>query len=320
MTARSRIYNPDRDFLRIRDFLNQTYAAFPGPYNWGLERWNYARYFVAPMLGAYGTETGGDEGERTAIAFWEEQVRVWEDESGAIVGVTCIEHPDPTRPDYGEIFVQRHPEHIDLLDEMVAFAETHYAHPETGRAFVWVYDDDEDLLDVLRRRGFERREEPVSHHLEYTFGDLGRLALPEGFRLISMEDENDIEKRREIFGRGFNHEDPVEWPSAFSYRELQKAPDYRLEHDLVIVAPDGTYASCCIVWYDAVNRIGHLEPLGTHPTYRRIGLATQIQFEGMRRLQAEGATRLPMTGGFEPFYRAVGFEERRTQRPWVKEA
>lgn len=98
----------------------------------------------------------------------------------------------------------------------------------------------------------------------------------DGFRLLSMAEQNDIEKRREIFGRAFNHEDPKEWGSAFSYRELQKAPDYRKEHDLFIVAPDGTYAACCIVWYDDVNRVGHLEPLGTHPSYRRMGLAIQV--------------------------------------------
>lgn len=56
MTARMRTYEPDRDFIRIRDFLNETYTAFLGPYNWGLERWNYARYFVAPFVGAYGLD------------------------------------------------------------------------------------------------------------------------------------------------------------------------------------------------------------------------------------------------------------------------
>ncbi len=84
------------------------------------------------------------------------------------------------------------------------------------------------------------------------------------------------------------------------------------------MAPDGTYAACCIVWYDEVNRVGHLEPLGTHPDYRRMGLATQIQFKGMRRLQTLGATHMPMTGGFEPFYRAIGFEQQRAQHPWIK--
>jgi predicted N-acetyltransferase YhbS len=320
MTAKPRTYEPDRDFIRIRNFLANTYAAFPGPFNWGIERWNYARYFVAPMIGAYGTDQENNEGELKAIVLWEDLVRVWEDEEGNIIGVTCIEHPDSTLDNFGEIFVQRHPEHVDLLEEMIAFSEERYVHPERKRVYIWAYEDDVDLIAVLKARGYKRKDEPVSHHLEYAFGELPRLELPDGFKLLSMAEENDIEKRREVFGRGFNHEDPKEWPSAYSYRELQKAPDYRLEHDFVIVASDGTYAACCIVWYDEVNHVGHLEPLGTHPDCRRMGLATQIQFEGMRRLQSLGATHMPMTGGFEPFYQVVGFEEKRMQHPWIKQS
>jgi len=320
MTTRMRSYHPDRDFLRVRDFLNTTYAEFPFPCNWGLERWNYARYFVAPFVGAYGTDDGSPEGSRKAIALWEELVRIWEDDAGEIVGVTCIEHPDPSDRQYGEIFVQRHPDHVDLLEEMVAFAEEAYVNPDLNRVYIWIYDDDRDLIDVVARRDFVRRDEPVSHHLEYVIGELPEPELPDGYRLFSMAEENDIDKRREIFGRAFNHEDPKEWPSAFSYRELQKAPDYRLEHDLVIAAPDGTYAACCIFWMDERNHIAHLEPLGTHPDHRRKGLAAQIQFEALRRAKALGAKRMPMTGGFEPFYRAFGFEERRAQHPWIKES
>jgi mycothiol synthase len=319
MTAKRRTYEPDRDFIRIRDFLAATYNAFPGPLNWGIERWNYARYFVAPMIGANGTDQNNIEGELKAIALWEDLVRVWEDEAGNIVGVTCIEHPDSALDNFGEIFVQRHPDHLDLLEEMIVFGEEHYVSPKKNRVYIWAYEDDADLTTVLKARGFERRDEPVTHHLEYMFGDLPKLELPDGFRLLSMAEENDIDKRREIFGRGFNHEDPSEWPSAYSYRELQKAPDYRKGHDLFIVAPDGRYAACCIVWHDEVNRVGHLEPLGTHPDFRRKGLATQIQYEGMRRLQALGATHMPMTGGYEPFYRAIGFVETGgVARPWIK--
>jgi len=31
---------PERDFLRVRDFLVDTYTAFDAPVNWGIERWN----------------------------------------------------------------------------------------------------------------------------------------------------------------------------------------------------------------------------------------------------------------------------------------
>jgi len=319
MTAGIRDYEPDRDFIRVRDFLNQTYAAFPLPYNWGLDRWNYARYFVAPMLGSYGTDRGTPEGSLEAIRLWEEMVRIWEDDAGRIVGVTCIEHPDPTHSGYGEIFVQRHPDHPDLLGEMIAVGEDLYVHPEKSRVYTWAFDGDEDLIATLETRGFERRDEPVSRFLDCELRGFEQKSLPAQYTLQSMAEENDVEKRREIFGRSFDHENPKEWPSAFAYRELQKAPDYRKEHDLVIVAPDGAYAACCIVWLDTVNRIGHLEPLGTHPDHRRKGLAEGIVREGIRRLKAKGATRMPMTGGFEPFYRAFGFVERGTMHPWIKE-
>ena len=46
MTARMRPYQPETDFIRIRDFLNETYCRFPWTCNWGMERWNYARYFL----------------------------------------------------------------------------------------------------------------------------------------------------------------------------------------------------------------------------------------------------------------------------------
>ncbi len=318
MGVKLRKYIPETDFIRVRDFLAETYAAFDAPVNWGIERWNYARYFVAPMLGSYGTEDGSPEGALRSIKLWEDCVGVWETDDGEIAGATCIEHPDPEHPGFGEMYVQRHPDHLDLLDEMLAYGEDHYRNPKENRVCVWVYEDDVVLQDVLVQRSYNKRVEPVSTHLEYTIGDLPEPRLPAGCRLISMAEENDIERRREVFGRAFNHVDPKEWPSAFAYRELQKAPDYHKEHDLVIVAPDGMYAACCIVWYNALARVGHLEPLGTHPDFRRRGLATEIQREGLRRLKALGATRMPMTGGFEPFYLAFGFRHMRSAYLWIK--
>ena len=318
MTARMRSYEPNRDFIRVRDFLNETYCAFPHPYNWGMERWNYARYFVAPMLGSYGIDVATPEASLKAIRLWEDMVRLWEDESGNIVGVTCIEHPDPTHPGFGEMFIQRHPEHLNLIEEMIAVGEELYVDPNRRRTHVWAFENDTDLTAVLESRGYTRKDDSAACFLSYTFGEMPELALPKGYVLQSMADEVNIERRREIFGRGFNHEDPKEWPSAFAYEELMRAPDYQKAHDLYIVAPDGTYAACAIVWHDDVNKVGHLEPLGTHPDHRRKGLAEQIVWEGIRRLKAQGSTWMPMGGGFEPFYRAFGFVETAKQFAWIK--
>lgn len=44
MALKLRAYKPEQDFLRIRDLLVDTRQAFSSPLNWGIERWNYARY------------------------------------------------------------------------------------------------------------------------------------------------------------------------------------------------------------------------------------------------------------------------------------
>lgn len=73
-----RRYTPNADFRRVRDFLAQTYGAFEAPVNWGIERWNCARYFVAPMLGSCGTDGGVPSGAVRAIRLWDDLVGVWE--------------------------------------------------------------------------------------------------------------------------------------------------------------------------------------------------------------------------------------------------
>ncbi len=201
---------------------------------------------------------------------------------------------------------------------MLAHGENLYANPDTGRAHIFVYDDDADLIAAVERRGYVPNPRRGYSHLVYEIGDVSAPRLPDGYRLFSMADECDIDKRREIFGRSFNHEDPKDWPSRFAYEELQRAPDYHPDLDLVIAAPDGAYAACCIVWYDGPNRIGHVEPMGTHPEHRRLGLARTIMLEGIRRLRALGARRVPLDGGFDPFYEAIGFQKRRSCKAWEK--
>ncbi|MCL7455090.1 MAG: hypothetical protein M8467_18795, partial [Anaerolineae bacterium] len=57
-------YNHERDFLRVRDFLIETFSLTEQPLNWRLERWNYARYFITPLLATDGVgepDTGAYE-------------------------------------------------------------------------------------------------------------------------------------------------------------------------------------------------------------------------------------------------------------------
>ncbi len=313
-----RAYDRERDFDRVREFLVRTQRAFGTPgLNWGLERWNYARFFVAPMLGSTGTDPGVPPGALRAIRMWEEMIGLWEDDKGNIIGVANIEHPDPDHPDFGEIFLQRHPDHPELLDEMLRYAEERFRDPRENRVFIVAYERDRVLRDVLGERGYVEKPDIAMPYLEIELTGLPAPTLPPGFTVRTMAEENDVERRRELFGRAFDYPDPEDWPSGFAYRELQRAPDYRKEHDLVLVAPDGTYAACCIIWHDAANRMGHLEPVGTHPDFRRRGLARAVVLHGLHKLAGLGATRVPMVSTV-PLYEAIGFRKLGVYHPWIK--
>jgi predicted N-acetyltransferase YhbS len=317
MKARLWKYRPEQDFVPIRDFLAETYQAFGKPVNWRIERWNYARYFVAPLLGAYQQAEPNLEGSLKAIHFWEDTIGVWKNDEHEIVGVVNMEHPDPEHPGFGEAFLQRHPQYAFLLDEMLDYAEATLVNKKTNTLHIYVYDHDEALQALVQRRGYAKDAEQPGYDSAFVIQNLPEQNVPAGFALRSMAQENNIELRREIFGRSFNHSDPTEWPSPFSYEELQRAPDYRKDLDLYIVGPDGGYVSCCVVWYDSHNRMGALEPVGTHPDFRRRGLGREVVLEGIRRAAALGAEKV-WVGSGQRFYEAIGFQKRYISYRWTK--
>lgn len=313
MRVRFRKYDPEQDFLRIRDFLADTYRVFGKPLNWCIARWNYARYFVAPLLG----DPNPEESEKN-ICFWEETIGVWENAEGETVGVVNVEHPALWHPGFGEAFFQRHPRYGFLLGQMLDYAEANLVNREKGLLYVYIFDHDEPFQKLVHERGYRKDIERPEYDSEFVIQrEPPACDLPEGYVIRSMADENDLVRRSKVFGLGFDHPDPKDWPTVATCAELQKAPDYRKELDLYVVAPNGEHVSFCIVWYDEVNRMGILEPVGTHPDFRRRGFARAVVMEGIRRAAALGAERVWVGSGQE-FYEAIGFEKRYVAYPWTR--
>ena len=82
------------------------------------------------------------------------------------------------------------------------------------------------------------------------------------------------------------------------------------------MAPDGSVASYTLAWLDEVNRVGELEPVGTHEAHRRKGLGRAVNLFALQRLRDEGATEaLVACRGDDAhpiprkLYAAVGFRE-----------
>jgi len=248
-----------------------------------------------------------------ATRFLEESIGVWESDRGEIVGVSHCEYPW-----LGHAFLERRPGWDGLLDEMLAYTEATFSDPEKRVLRVEVYDHDEALRAAARARGYAEDAEHIGYESEYVIGDLPEPDLPEGFVVRSMADDNDIESRRKVLGLGFDYPDPSEWAAPHVYVELQGAPDYRRDLDLYVVGPDGEYVSCCIIWYDAHNRMGILEPVATHPGYRLRGLGRKVVMEGIRRVADLGAQSV-WVGTAKPFHLAIGFEKRYMIHDWVKQ-
>jgi len=118
-----------------------------------------------------------------------------------------------------------------------------------------------------------------------------------------------------------------ELPRAFSsddvsrYRNIQRAPLYRRDLDIVAIAPDGAVASFCTAWFDDATRTGVFEPVGTVPAHQRSGLGKAVLCEAFRRLKHLGAI-MAYVHSYEPpahaLYATAGFTDYDLVEPWVK--
>jgi ribosomal protein S18 acetylase RimI-like enzyme len=320
MQAAFRTYDPTQDFMRIRAFLIDTYALYGGPHNWLIDRWNFCRYVVVPLHTFYnvqyfGVPTQTHRPIRDELPLWESTIGIWENARGEIVGVVHSENEEP-----GEAWIQIHPDYAALYDDMVTYIESNLINVVGDIGYVKLYvNESSELRHVASSRGYKKLERSATSHLEYTVADAPSPELPEGFVIRSVREEDDVDKRRRAKAIAFGaHYCPSDWPSASAFEEVQRAPDYRKDLDLFVVAPNGEYAAFCTVWMDEQNGYGNFEPVGTHVEYQRMGLGRALLMEGFHRMAEYGATRSYMDSGSE-FYRRVGFRPTDySYCPWIK--
>ncbi len=172
----------------------------------------------------------------------------------------------------------------------------------------YALETDGPTLELLAELGYERPEPYrwYAYHLRELEGEVPEPAVPDGFRLHTVEGEDDFRKRVAIHRA-------VWAPSRVTeeiYRSVTEAWPYRPDLDCVLEAPDGRFAAYVLCWYDDDNRVGLFEPVGTHPDFRRRGLGSAVCRYALRRLQEEGATRALVLAADDPaiaLYESVGF-------------
>jgi hypothetical protein len=284
----SRPYAAEDDYQRMRELLVRIEAA-AGPLVYchlgDLDWWRFAD----PAPDAVIRDT-----------------RLWFDAGGALVAFGW--------PREDQVDIVCHPAHqaaeAEILSWAVGWQRAATPGADPAPFIAWSYEHDSQRNELLRARGYQRG---TMHFLLNARGlpEDPPPPLPPGYSLRHVRGEQDVAARVEVHRDAFA-------PSRMTvekHRAVMAAPTYRPDLDLVVEAPDGTFAAFCLVWLDAANRAGEFEPVGCHSAHRRLGLTKAVLYEGMRRLRALGAEQCAVFSSsgerYAPsrhLYASAGFE------------
>ena len=236
------------------------------------------------------------------------RIRLWTDGTGSLTAWAWVPLP-------GELDFQVHPEADPAVIHSVLewFEQTEHA----PRITAWALSTDGRTSAVLRDRGYVQGDEEWYEHLVY---DLSApppaRALPEGYVVRPIRGEEELEQRVGVHRAAFAPSRVV--PE--SYRNVMRSWPYRSALDHVAVAPDGSFAAFALGWLDEHSAVGVLEPVGTHPDHRRLGLAGAVCTSTLRALHEAGArTCLVYSYGGSAatsLYTGIGFEQRARHLPF----
>ncbi len=307
MKLTMRNYKTETDYHRIREFLSEVLEINNFFENsWHVNRFDYWRWHGIMNMGHGKLET---------------DVFLWETEDNVIAAVLNREAP-------GSVFLQVHPQFrsAELEKEMISVAERYLAvsTDDGGRKHrIWASPDDNLRLDILRHRGYEKSKRVEYQRRRSMAADISDASLAEGYTVRSLGSSDEFPKRSWVSWRAFHPNEPDDAYQGWDwYDNIQKAPLYRRDLDIVAVAPDGEFAAFCTVWFDPVTRTGVFEPVGTSPEHQRRGLARAVMTEGLRKLRELNAVFAYVGSWNEATHKlygeALGFKDYVILEGWEK--
>jgi mycothiol synthase len=301
-------YRTEEDYWRIRNFLREIFLLNDRRMlSWPVARLDYWRWHGILNLG---------DGPLDKVVY------LWETEDGHIAAVLNPENA-------GQVFLQIHPafKTAELEEQMILLAEEKLRTPSRkGGMVLWIWSDARDMerQTVLDRQRFTHVSEADEHQWRRSL----EIPIPDdpvrdGYTIRSLGDVFELPARSWASWRAFHPDEPDEkYENDWSwYKNIQAAPLYRRDLDLVAIAPAGEVAAFTTIWYDDVTRCGYFEPVGTMPEHQRKGLARTLLYEGMRRLKKLGATQAMTIGGEQPanaLYQSVLGPVHDITQPWEK--
>ncbi len=243
----------------------------------------------------------------TPQEIWQSSIRLWM-EGDRLIGWTLL------APDQNAFDVYTVPELCGdpCQQEMLAWAVENM--PEGAVESYWNAEGDTVRIQWLEGNGFTPAKDHYVYFTRSLSGSLPESPLPSGFHFrASRGTEEDARLRAVASHAAFGSSKPFEeyWLRTW---KLMQSPVYVPEHEVFVISPDGQVAAYCIVWTDDLTKVGHFEPVGTHPDFQRKGLGKSLLFEAMRRLKSEGMTEADVCTNHDNeaavrLYESVGFQK-----------
>jgi mycothiol synthase len=223
------------------------------------------------------------------------ETQLWPDRSGELAAAAALTG--------GHLQFDVRPEAWDTLAPCVLA----WALERRGDALsIRASDDDLRRMALLAATGFVRRER-YTLQLRRALDGASRPGDAPGFAIRPVRGEDELPAYVALYHQAFG-----DGPTVESRRRLWEDPSYARELDLVAVTTGGELAAFCLCSMPAAEAAdGWVEQMGTHPVFRRRGLARALLREGLARLAERGARTVGLeTGGENPareLYEAEGF-------------
>ena len=278
---------------KIRDFLVETYKTFPEKGNWLIDRFNFT-FSASRILNEVSAQEYCD------------RIKIWEKE-GKIFAVVNTEGENR-----GEVFFQLRTFDLEeiLLEEMFEFTESNLMIEKEGKQIVLLSINEHaaKIIKIAEKRGYVK-ENWSEITCKKNIGKKNEIALPEGYQ-IKTATETTPEARAICHAYAFGYIDrkDVVNRSIEAQKEMMNMRDYRPELDIQVVDKNGKVVAFANMWYDSDNKIGIVEPVGTHPDHRKLGLAKAAIYHGENLISEMGASHV-YVGSAQQFYKSIGFYE-----------
>jgi mycothiol synthase len=301
MTIEARSYDKKKDFEYIMKFLGDLYEETKSYENWFPDRFENS---------SYDREDG--------IRIWEEFDDQLSEKSKKPVALTTRDSPR-------SYFLNIHPNYRHLEKEMIEWIEKNFKERientdnSKRKVYINILEGNPQREETLSNLGFKNEGIYGYYRIRRAELPIPDFPCPKGFTIRAIQD-SDLDQQALLIQRVFGH---GEWFTADVLRWIRSCSFSREELDLVAVTEDGTIASFCTYRVDPNSNITSLEPMGTNPDYRGLGLGKAIMVEGLKRAMKynppffyiDGAANTPAANRL---YDITGFHEKITIFSWTK--